>query len=258
MLRNLPKISVVIPSYNAEKYIRQTLESIFKQNYSNLEVIIQDGGSRDETVAIIKKFAQKYPKKIKWVSQKDKGQLDAIKKGLKKATGEILTYINADDIYQKEALLKVGEYFAEHTDTLWLAGKGDIINEQGKSRNSGVTSYKNLLLKINCYWFLLIVNYLVQPSVFLSKKAYQKFGPFQGEGRIIMEYGLWLKLGKVKMPVVLDEHLSSFRLTSSNFSSTQYKKLLKADFGIAQEHTHNPIVLWLHKLHNWARVLMVS
>ncbi len=73
-----------------------------------------------------------------------------------------------------------------------------------------------------------------------------------------MEYGLWLKLGKEKMPATFDKYLSNFRLTSSNFSSTQYKKLLKADFRLTQKHTHNPIVLCLHRLHNWARVLMVS
>src|SRR3990167_10909805 len=94
-----PKISVIIPSLNKAKFISQTLKSIFDQGCSGLEVIIQDGESSDGTLEIIKKFAGRYP--VKWESKEDKGQLDAINKGLSKATGEILTYINADDFYEE-------------------------------------------------------------------------------------------------------------------------------------------------------------
>jgi glycosyltransferase involved in cell wall biosynthesis len=257
MSKKLPKISIVIPTYNAERYLEETLESIFSQNYPNLEVWVQDGGSTDKTLLIIKKFSQKYTQ-IKWVSQKDKGQLDAINKGLEKVTGEILTYINADDVYQKGALLAVGEYFARYPNTFWLAGKGDIVNEEGKVKNSWVTGYKNFLLKINNYKLLLLVNYLVQPAVFLSQKAFRKFGPFTGEGRIVMEYALWLKIARLQMPAVLPRYLASFRLTAGNLSSTQFQKLLYADYQIVKKYTANPILLFLHRLHNWLRILLVS
>jgi glycosyltransferase involved in cell wall biosynthesis len=106
-MKDLPKISIVIPSFNKKKFIGATLESIFSQNYPNFEVIIQDGASTDGTLEITEKFAKKYPQVVNWESKKDKGQTDAINKGLKKAKGEILTYINADDIYIKGALKKV-------------------------------------------------------------------------------------------------------------------------------------------------------
>src|SRR3990172_9062122 len=145
------KISIVIPSYNKASFIKQTLESIVTQNYPNLEVIIQDGGSTDGSVEIIRKYAQKYPKMISWVSKKDKGQVDAINKGLKKATGEILTFINADDVYEEGAVRTVGEYFYDNPKTLWLAGKGKVINEKGDEISKWVTAYKNFLLHLNSY-----------------------------------------------------------------------------------------------------------
>ncbi len=256
-MKSFPKISIVIPSYNKAKYIRETLNSIFSQNYPNFEVIIQDGGSTDGTTEIIGEFAKKYPRNIKWVSKKDKGQVNAINKGLKKASGDIVTYINADDIYESGVLLAVGEYIRKNPDTLWLAGKGKVIDAEGKEISKWVTCYKNFLLTANRYSLLLIVNYLMQPSVFVSISAYEKYGPFRGIGRVVMEYDLWLKLGKTEMPKILNDCLSGFRLTAGSVSTTQYKSVLKRDLEIVRKYTGNQILLLLHRLHNLGRVLMV-
>jgi len=254
-MKKLPKISIVIPSFNKALFIGETLSSIFSQNYSNLEVIVQDGGSRDRTIEIIKKYARKYPEIISWESKKDKGQVDAINKGLSKATGDIVTYINADDVYKKGALLEVGRYFAKHPKTFWVAGKGEIIDLKGKVISSLVTDYKNFLLSQNKYELLLMVNYLMQPSVFLSMKAYQKFGPFTGRKPSVMEYDLWLKLGKKQMPKIIDKILSSFRLYKGSISTREFKKVLVADEEIAEKYTQNPLILLLHYLHNVGRTV---
>ena len=256
-MKNLPKISIVIPSFNKVRFIEETLQSIFKQEYPDLEVIIQDGGSTDGTVNVIKRFAKKYSG-IKWESEKDNGQLEAINKGLKKAIGEVVTYINADDVYKKGALLTVGKYFSKNPDTLWLAGRGDVIDESGREISRLVTGYKNLLLAINRYPLLLVVNYLMQPSVFLARGAYEKYGPFTGSQVGVMEYELWLKLGRVKMPAVLDSYLSSFRLAGGTISSTEFKKVLLLDEKIAEKYTKNPLVLLMHRLHNLGRVATIK
>lgn len=293
-MKNLPKISVIVPSFNKVKYIEATLRSIVVQNYPNLEVIIQDGGSTDGTVEIIKKYSARYPKVINWESKKDNGQLDAINKGLKKSQGKILSYINADDVYKKGALLKVGNYFSGHPRTLWLAGKGDVIDENGKIIASVVTKYKNYLLQVNSYQLLLVVNYLMQPSVFLSKKAYERFGPFTGtktsvitafkktpgfqsgdelnadmstsfrgnharkSGEVVMEYDLWLKMGRKHMPAILKSFLSGFRISRDSISASFFKKTLKEDEKIAEKYTTNPALLMLHYLHNIGRVLFIK
>ena len=132
-----------------------------------------------------------------------------------------------------------------------------MINSEGKEISGWVTAYKNLLLKINCYSLLLSINYLVQPSVFLSKRAYRKYGPFSGTKKFIMEYELWLKLGRVSMPRVLDKSLSYFRLSGENISSTSFKNTLEKDFEVVKKFTNNPLILVVHKLHNIGRVITI-
>lgn len=249
----LPKISIVIPSFNKGSYIDQTLHSIFSQKYPNLEVIIQDGGSTDETLVVIKKFAKKYPTIINWISKKDKGQLDAINRGLRKATGQILTFINADDVYMPGALMGVGKQFLEYPESLWMTGYGNVIDPAGNVVAPLVTKYKNLLIDRNNYQLLLTVNYITQTATFISKKAYLKYGPFMGNKRYVMEYDLWLKLGKVQMPRVLKRNLASFRLAPEAISLSTFQEILKIDQKIAQKYTKNELILFLHTLNNLGR-----
>ena len=89
------KISIITPSYNQAEFIKRTIQSVLSQNYKNFEYIIVDGGSTDETLSILKKYGNK----IRWISEKDNGQSDAINKGLKMATGKIVAYLNSDDTY---------------------------------------------------------------------------------------------------------------------------------------------------------------
>jgi len=257
-MKSLPKISIVIPSYNKGKYIQKTLESIVSQKYSNLEVIIQDGGSTDETISIIEKYARKYPKIINWVSKRDKGQVDAINQGLKKASGDIFAYINADDIYEKGALLKVGRYFKKYPKTTWVAGRGKIINVNGLEISRIVTIYKNILLAINQFFLLKIVNYLMQPSVFLSMKTYKKYGSYTGTNNYVLEYGLWLKIACKQMPGIINRPLSSFRISGDNISSTQFKSLLAADLNLVKKYTNNFFIISLHRLHNIGRIITIK
>lgn len=256
-MKKNPNISIVIPSYNKEKYIKKTLDSIVSQSYKNYEVIIQDGGSTDGSVKIIKQYAKKN-KKIKWESRKDKGQLDAINKGLRKATGDILTFINADDVYKKNAFQQVADCYKNNPNTIWFAGRGDIINKNGKQIQKAVTIYKNILQKINYYPLLLTVNYLTQPSVFISRKAYKKYGPFTGTKNYVMEYEMWLKLGKVQMPTLIDQTISSFRLFIGNKSTIYFDELLRLDYKIASKFTNSKVLMFLHKLNNMARVKMAK
>lgn len=255
---NLPKISVIIPSFNKVAYIEATLRSIINQNYPNLEVIVQDGKSTDGTAEIIAKYARQYPKLFKFESKRDNGQVDAINKGFKKASGEILTYINADDVYKKDALTVVGRCFKKFPKTLWITGYGDIIDEKDNIRSGFVTAYKNVLLHINRYILLLAVNFITQPATFLSKSAYEKFGPFTGTRNYVMEYDLWLRLGKIQMPLVIAQTLSSFRLTRNNISSVSAKELLKIDNQLVEKYTNNGIILALHKLHNLGRIFLLN
>jgi glycosyltransferase involved in cell wall biosynthesis len=250
-----PKISIVVPILNMGKYVGRTLASIVKQNYLNCEVIIQDGYSNDETIKIAKSYIRKYPKLFRLYSEIDKGQYDAIYKGFKRATGEIYTFINGDDYYEKNALLNVGKHFHRYPDTLWLVGRGRVVNEKGREYAKWVTQYKNILLSLNRYSLLLLVNYIMQPSAFFSKRAYQKYGPLTGDKFHLREYDLWCKLGRDEMPAVVNKYLSSYSLFPGTGSTIFYAStVLKDDFEAAKNYTSNPVILALRFLHNWARV----
>jgi glycosyltransferase involved in cell wall biosynthesis len=251
-----PKISIVIPSFNKVRFIRETLDSIVSQKYSNLEVIIQDGGSSDGTLEIIKKYALKFLEIIRYESKKDNGQLDAINKGLGKATGEILTFINADDCYLPGAFAAISEAYIRHRNALWFAGQGRVINLSGEEIAKVVTWYKNLFLTFNFYFFLLTLNYLMQPSVFITRKAWQKFGPFTGITDFITEYDLWLKMGRVSMPIIINRNISNFRIERTTKTKIMSNELLSEDWRIVNKYTKNPFVLVLHKLNNLGRAFV--
>ncbi len=252
----LPKISVIIPSYNKVKFIGRTLESIFSQKYNNLEVIVQDGASTDGTVKIIEKYADKYPKTLFWESKKDSGQLDAINKGLGHAGGDIVTYINADDCYLYGSFERVADAYQSNPNALWFAGQGLVVDRQGREIAKLASLYKSFWLRLNTYNTLLSFNYLMQPSVFLTMKTYKEFGPFTGTQNFVTEYDLWLKLGKIQMPKVLMTKISEFRIEPSTKTKRMFKNLLLEDEKIVRKYTQNPLILVLHKLHNLGRELV--
>lgn len=249
-----PKISIIIPSLNKAKFIGKTLDSIIKQDYENFEVIIMDGASTDGTLKIIEKYAAKYPEVIRYESKKDKGQWDAINKGFGKAKGKIIGYINADDLYRPGAFSEVARLYGLNIDALWFAGRGNVIDAKGSRIALWTTRYKNLLLTINHYSLLLIVNYLMQPSVFITKTAWKRFGPFVGVKNFVMEYDLWLKIAKAKMPVTTAKYLSSFRIEPSTITKKSSDILLKEDENILKKNSDSPIIYFLHKLHNLGRL----
>ncbi len=251
-----PLISIVIPSYNKVKYIEKTLQSIVSQKNANFEIIIQDGGSNDGTLEIIKKYAKKFPSIISYVSGKDGGQLDAINTGLKKAKGEILTFICADDVYTEGAFQSVIGHFMENPDAFWFIGSCRIVNEEDAEIAKFWTFCKNVLIRLNSYFLLLLTsNYISQPSVFITRKAYQKYGPFVGNKKFVYEYDTWLTLGKVAMPVVINKYLSKFRISEDNISSVVYNDLFDMDIKVVKKHSKHIIFIYAHKINNYLRIM---
>lgn len=251
-----PKISIVIPSYNKARFIGKTLDSILEQKYPNIEVIIQDGGSTDGTLNIINDYKLKYPKIIKIESKKDGGQLNAVNKGFDKSSGDILAFINADDCYAKITFNEIANLYNKNPGTLWFAGRGIVVNENDSEIAKLVTVYKNFLLAHSNYSSLLANNYLVQPSVFINSVAYKKYGPFIGTPDFIMEYDLWLRLGKISMPAITKKVLSRFRIEPSTKTKRMFKKLLNEDWKIVNNYTKNPILLFIHWLNNFGRLVV--
>ena len=251
MKKNLPKISIITPSYNQANYIEDTILSVLSQNYPNLEYIIIDGGSDDGTLEILKK----YEKKLKIISEKDSGQTNAINKGMKISTGDIISYLNSDDMYLPGTLEIVGGRFTNNQDIKWITGRCRIIDNRGIAIRSIITTWKNLWLKkrlfgLDRYSVLLILNYISQPATFWRREILDKIGFFDETLDLSMDYDFWLRLMKNYFPYVIEEDLALFRIQKNSKSYKNYMGQFDEGYRIVRKHTDSRILLFLHKLHD--------
>lgn len=174
-----PKITIITPSYQQADYLEETIRSILLQNYPNLEYIIMDGGSKDDSVEIIKKYA---PWISYWESEKDKGQGHAINKGFSIATGDYYAWINSDDYYEPEVFFRVISAFLRHK-VMFVYGYGNTITNE-KPRLIKVLPLLDYFIKIPT---------LIQPSIFWNSKIHQ---PIWEELHCALDFELWLRLLK--------------------------------------------------------------
>jgi glycosyltransferase involved in cell wall biosynthesis len=164
----LPKITVVTPCFNSERTIRETLESVRRQDHPNVEHLVRDGGSKDGTLAILKEFPH-----LQWISEKDEGHYHAMNKGIAAATGEAIGILNADDCYCDGILTKVARAFAEHPE--WDALFGDIIFVDGQNQE--------IFRREEACWDAQIVRFgfglANHQALFVRKRTYEKLGPLR-------------------------------------------------------------------------------
>lgn len=181
----LPKISIITPSYNQGHYIEETILSIINQGYPNYELIIIDGGSTDNTVDVIKKYESNI---AYWVSEKDKGQSDAINKGLAKATGEIFNWINSDDYLEPGALMAIGSYFATHPEKNVLCGFTHCFYDEDKSTSH---TYQMGVKKTATETMINIA--MNQPGTFFRTNVIRAIGGVNESLRYIFDNEMWFK-----------------------------------------------------------------
>jgi glycosyltransferase involved in cell wall biosynthesis len=213
----LPRITVITPSFNQAAYLEQTIRSVLDQDYPNLEYIVVDGGSADGSVDIIRRFEHRL---AWWVSEPDSGQAHAINKGLARATGDILAYLNSDDLYQPGALLRVAECFRRHPDADLLHGWCRMIDADGRTadrRAGSISRYDEILDLWGVWWKQ---RNFVQPEVFWTKRIAKRVGPFREDLHWVMDYEYWLRIlragGKVER---IDAELAAFRIHPEQKSS---------------------------------------
>ncbi len=179
------RVSIVIPSYNQGRFLRATLESILTQEGEPAEVLVFDGGSTDDSVAILKEYGER----ISWVSKRDHGQSDAINKGLREASGEILAYLNSDDVYFPGALEAVRRHFASDSASKVVYGRAHHLKEDGRYLEDYPTERWN-------YGRLQETCFLCQPATFWRREVVEEFGVFDPDLQYAMDYEYWLRIGK--------------------------------------------------------------
>lgn len=204
----LPSIGIVVPSYNQGVFLEATLRSLVLQRYPRLTIVVMDGGSTDDSPAIIQRYA---PFLAYWVSERDKGQSDAIHRGLSRLPCDIVGWLNSDDVLKPGALWAVGRYVAQHPDCAWLCGDGCFVDESATKVQfvqRGARFSFDALLDYGGG------NYLAQPSVFFQKALYERAGGVNLELHYAMDLDLWLRMRKLAELHYLPRELSLLRQQS--------------------------------------------
>jgi glycosyltransferase involved in cell wall biosynthesis len=183
-----PKITVVTCSYNQGPFLEETIQSVINQGYPNLEYIIIDGGSKDESVEIIRKYESDL---AFWVSEPDRGQGDALWKGFARATGDILCWLCSDDLLEEGALLEVGRIFADNPSFEVIYGDTIFIDKFG-----AVTRYYKTV-PFNRWLLLNTWSYIPQPSTFWRRGLYEKVGGLNRTLEVAMDPDLWLRFSEI-------------------------------------------------------------
>lgn len=231
-----PKISIVTPSFNQGKYLEETICSILNQNYANLEYIIIDGGSTDQSVEIIKKYSSQL---TYWKSEKDTGQSDAINKGLKIATGEIVTWICSDDLLAENALNKVAEIFVSlPISTGVVHGNTQLFTDKKILNIDKGYAVQNIERRLSGMAF-------PQPSAFIRKTFLDKVGLLDTNYHYGMDYDLFSRLSVLSDFHYADELFSKYRLHKDSKSQSSH-------FGFADDwkNIFNTIVAGLNLVYS--------
>jgi glycosyltransferase involved in cell wall biosynthesis len=204
-IKKYPSITIITPSYNQGKFINRTIESVLSQGLKELEYIIIDGGSNDNTVNILKSYGNK----ISFISEPDNGQAHAVNKGLYKAKREIIGWLNSDDIYYPDSLRKVLDIFHSNSEIGIIYGMADHIDINDKIIDAYPTEewdFDNL--KNICY--------ICQPAVFFRKSMVEKVGMLDERLKFCMDYEFWLRIGKHTKFHFLKNKLAGSRLYPEN------------------------------------------
>ena len=199
-ITSTPKITIITPSYNQAAFIEQTIRSVQEQDYPYVQHIVVDGSSSDETILILRRYGH-----LMWISEKDRGQADALNKGLALATGDIIGWINSDDYYEKDIFQTVAAFFSDPS-IQWLVGNVIHTNSQGTQKVRGRSpeiSYERLLRNPD------IVR---QQATFFRRTLLDRVGGWNPELFMVMDFDLWVRLAKIAPPKMVDKDLAYFRI----------------------------------------------
>ena len=225
-------ISIITPSLNQGEFIERTILSVLNQKGAfDLEYIIVDGGSEDDSLSIIRK----YEDRLRWVSEKDRGQSDAINKGFQIASGDILAWLNSDDTYASGALAAVVKAYRERP-FMWCFGNCRNIDENDREIRKLITKYKIFESKRYSYKRLLSKDFISQPAVFFTRNVYQEMGPLDLNCHYSMDYDYWLRIGKKYSPVYINKFLANFRWQRGSKNSENYKQAAFETYLTARKH----------------------
>ncbi len=204
---DLPRVSLVTPSYNAAPYLRAAIDSVLAQDYLDIEYLVMDGGSTDGTLELLRGYGEK----VRWISEKDQGQADAIARGFEQTTGAILGWLNADDVLKPGAVRTAVDTFLANPGTALIYGNADFIDVAGRTLGACTVVEPYSLHRLIHYG-----DYIIQPAAFFLSKAYEAVGGLDKTLNWAMDWDLWIRLAQGYDVVYIEKQLASYRWLGSN------------------------------------------
>lgn len=221
---SLPLVSVITPSYNQGKFIRETIESVLQQDYPNLEYWVMDGGSTDETVSILKEY--EHDPRFHWISEPDRGQSDAINKGWSRCRGKILAWLNSDDTYLPGAIRTQVSALEKHADCGAVYGDGVFIDQDGKHIYTCYGAPYNIIE-------FLRITLPLQPTVFIRREICEQIGMLDANFGFSMDTEYWVRAAKITKFWYEPCPVATYRLHNQSKTIAGYRGFYKDWFSIA-------------------------
>jgi glycosyltransferase involved in cell wall biosynthesis len=250
----LPLVSIVTPSFNQARFLRRTIDSVLSQDYPHIEYLVFDGGSTDQSRDIL----NSYGKRFFWLSQKDRGQTDAINQGMRRARGDILAYLNSDDVLRPGAIAAVVEHFRRHPDWDLVYGNAHHIDEDDRVLGEYPTApfdFERLLQ--SCF--------ICQPAAFWRRRVIDRAGLFDDSLQYAMDYEYWLRLGRVGATFApVPEFLACSRTHAQTKTLSARMDVYREILAVSRRHAEDAsfsqyYAYWHHRCHErasgWPRLL---
>ncbi len=221
-----PLVSIVTPSFNSAPFLRECIESVLAQDYPNIEYIVMDGGSTDETPAILERYRDRIARVH---SAPDFGQAQAINRGLASAGGEIIAFLNADDAYLPQAVERVVRAFAAHPEAAAVYGNAYHVAADGAQIAPYETrDFDREALKRSCF--------ICQPAAFVRREAFERAGAMNPALHYVLDYDLWLRLAAFGAFVRIEPFLANSRVHAGSKSVSNRSAFYREVFSMLKSH----------------------
>jgi glycosyltransferase involved in cell wall biosynthesis len=229
-------VSIITPCYNSEAFLERTIASVLSQDYPHIEYFVQDGGSTDGSTAIL----DRYTGRLRYASRRDRGPADALNRGLVQTRGEIVAWINADDMYLPGAVSAAVRRFAEYPEAGVIYGQGIWIDTEGQELGPypTISPYRPDMFAAECG--------ICQPAVFMRRETLAAAGWLDANLRFAFDYELWMRMAAIRPFVAVTEKMALSRMHRGNITISKRREVFEENIAILRRHYDYVPVNWIY------------
>ena len=254
-MTNFPLFTVIMPSFQQAAYLEEAVRSVLDQQGVEVELLVMDPGSTDGSRELLLSLHKECGDRLVLIFEPDRGQSDALNRGLAQARGRILGWLNSDDRLRPGALAKVVGWL-DSPEPRWVYGRAGMIDGAGTPHANFIVRYKNWRGRRFSRLKLLTENFIPQMAVFWNRAMWKQAGGLDIDRHLEMDYDLWMRFAKVADPLVLKEELADFRVHGEAKGSRQTGSQLDAAFETARKYAadlgwQGGVALVVHRLFGW-------